>query len=55
KDAPAAAPAEENVVEAVEAEATDAEVENADAVVEAIEDETATAADAPEAEEAKKD
>ncbi|ABG97940.1 50S ribosomal protein L17 [Rhodococcus sp. ACS1] len=55
QDAPAAAPAEENVVEAVEAEATDAEVENADAVVEAIEDETATAADAPEAEEAKKD
>ena len=34
---------------------TEAEVENADAVVEAIEDETATAADAPEAEEAKKD
>jgi len=53
KDAPAAAPAEENVVEAVEAEATDAEVENADAVVEAIEDETATAADATEAKEAK--
>ena len=49
------APAAENVVEAVEADATDAEVENADAVVEAIEDETATAADAPEAEEAKTD
>ncbi|MDJ0109564.1 50S ribosomal protein L17, partial [Rhodococcus erythropolis] len=49
------APAAENVVEAVEADATEAEVENADAVVEAIEDETATAADAPEAEEAKKD
>ncbi|SEK88643.1 MULTISPECIES: 50S ribosomal protein L17 [Rhodococcus] len=45
------APAE-NVVEAVEAEATEAEVENADAVVEAVEDETATAADA---DEAKKD
>jgi len=49
------APAAENVVEAVEADATEAEVENANAVVEAIEDETATAADAPEAEEAKKD
>lgn len=49
------APAAENVVEAVEADATEAEVENADAVVEAIENETATAADAPEAEEAKKD
>ena len=48
------APAAENVVEAVEADATEAEVENADAVVEAIENETATAADAPEAEEAKK-
>ncbi|WP_068163656.1 50S ribosomal protein L17 [Rhodococcus phenolicus] len=44
--------AEENVVEAVEADATDAEVENADAVVEGIEDSTATAADA---DEAKKD
>src|SRR6478735_2912217 len=44
-----AAPAEENVVEAVEAEATEAEVENADAVVEAVENETATAADAAEA------
>jgi len=43
---------EENVVEAVEADATDAEVENADAVVEGIEDSTATAADA---DEAKKD
>ncbi|EME21299.1 MULTISPECIES: 50S ribosomal protein L17 [Rhodococcus] len=42
----------ENVVEAVEAEATDAEVENADAVVEGLENETATAADA---DEAKKD
>lgn len=41
--------AEENVVEAVEAEATEAEVENADAVVEAVENETATAADAAEA------
>lgn len=47
KEAPA-----ENVVEAVVAEATEAEVENADAVVEALEDETATAADA---DEAKKD
>ncbi|MGF7119666.1 50S ribosomal protein L17 [Rhodococcus sp. TAF43] len=46
------APAEENVVEAVEADATEAEVENADAVIEAVEDETATAADA---DEAKKD
>ncbi|CAM2823667.1 50S ribosomal protein L17 [Prescottella defluvii] len=46
------APAEENVVEAVEADATDAEVDNADAVIEAVEDETATAADA---DEAKKD
>jgi large subunit ribosomal protein L17 len=45
------APAE-NVVEATTAEATEAEVENADAVVEALEDETATAADA---DEAKKD
>ncbi|MEV0945851.1 50S ribosomal protein L17 [Rhodococcus sp. NPDC049939] len=61
KEAPAAAPAEEsaseeNVVEAVEADATDAEIEKADAVVE---DESATAADAPaeeaEADEAKKD
>ncbi|MFD4183501.1 50S ribosomal protein L17 [Rhodococcus sp. NPDC058514] len=47
QDAPA-----ENVVEAVVADATEAEVENADAVVEAVEDETATAADA---DEAKKD
>ncbi|PXW31044.1 50S ribosomal protein L17 [Nocardia sp. 348MFTsu5.1] len=39
---------EENVVEAVEADATDAEVENADAVAEAVDDEStaATAADA---------
>ncbi|AVP69729.1 50S ribosomal protein L17 [Rhodococcus hoagii] len=44
--------AEENVVEAVEADATEAEVENADAVVEGVENETATAADA---DEAKKD
>ncbi|PTR31449.1 LSU ribosomal protein L17P [Rhodococcus sp. OK519] len=44
--------AEDNVVEAVEADATEAEVENADAVIEAVEDETATAADA---DEAKKD
>jgi len=46
------APAEDNVVEAVEADATDAQVENADAVIESIEDDTATAADA---DEAKKD
>ncbi|MBM4727798.1 50S ribosomal protein L17 [Rhodococcus hoagii] len=44
--------AEENVVEAVEADATEAKVENADAVVEGVENETATAADA---DEAKKD
>ncbi len=44
--------AEENVEEAVEADATEAEVENADAVVEGVENETATAADA---DEAKKD
>ncbi|ORL05913.1 50S ribosomal protein L17 [Prescottella equi] len=44
--------AEENVVEAVEADAIEAEVENADAVVEGVENETATAADA---DEAKKD
>ncbi|NKS24137.1 50S ribosomal protein L17 [Rhodococcus hoagii] len=44
--------AEENVVEAVEADSTEAEVENADAVVEGVENETATAADA---DEAKKD
>ncbi|MCA1006230.1 50S ribosomal protein L17 [Rhodococcus hoagii] len=44
--------AEENVVEAVEADATEAEVENAEAVVEGVENETATAADA---DEAKKD
>ncbi|MGV9736004.1 50S ribosomal protein L17 [Rhodococcus aetherivorans] len=49
------APAEENAVEAVEADATDAQVENADAVVDAIEDENATAADAKDADEAKKD
>lgn len=49
----AAAPAEvENVVEAAEADATPEQVENADAVIEAIEDETATAADA---DESKKD
>lgn len=48
----AAPAADENVVEAVEAEATEAEVENADAVVEGVENETATAADA---DEAKKD
>ncbi|WP_305092349.1 50S ribosomal protein L17 [Prescottella sp. R16] len=46
------AASQENVVEAVEAEATEAEVENADAVVEGVENETATAADA---DEAKKD
>ncbi|HET8993097.1 MULTISPECIES: 50S ribosomal protein L17 [unclassified Rhodococcus (in: high G+C Gram-positive bacteria)] len=51
----AAPAAEENVVEATTADATDAEVENADAVVEGIEDTTATAADATEADEAKKD
>ncbi|NLV80001.1 MAG: 50S ribosomal protein L17 [Rhodococcus sp.] len=44
--------ADENPVEAVEAEATEAEVDNADAVVEGVEDSTATAADA---DEAKKD
>lgn len=49
------APAEDNVVEAVEAEATDAEVANADAVVDGVEDTNATAADAAEADEAKKD
>ncbi|MGU3582627.1 50S ribosomal protein L17 [Rhodococcus sp. C26F] len=49
------APAEDNAVQAVEAEATDAEVANADAVVEGVEDTNATAADAPEADEAKKD
>ncbi|GAC00804.1 50S ribosomal protein L17 [Gordonia namibiensis NBRC 108229] len=43
--------AEENVVEAVEADATDAEVANADAVAEAVDDES-TAATAVEAEEA---
>lgn len=50
--APAAteAPAAENVVEAVEADATDAEVENADAVVDGIEDNDAHAGDAAEAE-----
>lgn len=48
--AAAAAPAEDNVVEAVEADATEAEVENADAVVDGIEDNDATAADAAEAE-----
>ncbi|WP_072806588.1 50S ribosomal protein L17 [Rhodococcoides yunnanense] len=55
KASQAAPAAEDNVVEAVEADATEAEVENAEAVVDAIEDESATAADAPEAEEAKKD
>ncbi|MFX1757888.1 50S ribosomal protein L17 [Rhodococcus sp. As11] len=49
------APAEDNAVQAVEAEATAAEVANADAVVEGVEDTNATAADAPEADEAKKD
>ncbi len=48
----AAPAAEDNVVEAVEADATDAEVENADAVIEAIEDDDRYAADA---DEAKKD
>ncbi|NLU81754.1 50S ribosomal protein L17 [Rhodococcus sp. HNM0569] len=47
--------ADENVVEAVEADATEAEVENADAVVEGIEEETASAADAADAEADKKD
>lgn len=46
----AEASAEENVVEAVEADATDAQVENADAVVDGIEDNDAHAADAAEAE-----
>ncbi|EOM74657.1 50S ribosomal protein L17 [Rhodococcus rhodnii] len=50
-----AADESENVVEAVEAEATTAEVENADAVVEGVEDETATAADAVDADEADGD
>lgn len=45
-----AAESEENVVEAVEADATDAQVENADAVIEGIEDTDAHASDAPEAE-----
>lgn len=45
-----AAGSEENVVEAVEADATDAQIENADAVIEGIEDTDAHAADAPEAE-----
>ncbi|SIS15491.1 50S ribosomal protein L17, sunset domain variant [Williamsia sterculiae] len=40
RKAAAAAPAEENVVEAVEADATDAEVANADAVAEGLTDET---------------
>ncbi|MEO9329823.1 50S ribosomal protein L17 [Gordonia aurantiaca] len=43
---------EQNVVEAAEAEATDAQVENAEAVAEAVDDES-TAATAVEAEEAK--
>ncbi|WP_032393351.1 50S ribosomal protein L17 [Rhodococcoides fascians] len=47
--------ADDNVVEAVEADATDAEVANADAVIEGIEDNDAHASDAPEAEDAKKD
>lgn len=46
---------QENVVEAVEADATDAEVENAEAVVDGIEDKDAHAADASEAEDVKKD
>ncbi len=54
--APAAAEAPaasgENVVEVVEADATDSEVANADAVIEGIEDTDAHAADAPEAEAA---
>ncbi|MDG3008995.1 50S ribosomal protein L17 [Rhodococcus sp. D2-41] len=48
----AASQSAENPVAAVEAEATEAEVENADDVVDAVEDTNATAADA---EEAKKD
>ncbi|MGU3431727.1 50S ribosomal protein L17 [Actinomycetes bacterium M1A6_2h] len=47
--APAAAPAD-NVVEAVEADATDAEVANADAVIENIEETDAHASNADEAE-----
>lgn len=46
--------AEENVVEAVEADATDAEVANAEAVAEAVDDES-TAATAPDAEAAGAD
>ncbi|CCQ17280.1 50S ribosomal protein L17 [Rhodococcus sp. AW25M09] len=46
----AEAPAEENVVEAVEADASDSEVANADAVIDGIEDNDAHASDAPEAE-----
>ncbi|WP_024796228.1 50S ribosomal protein L17 [Tomitella biformata] len=45
----------DNPVEEVVAEATADEVENADAVVDAIEEENATAADAAEGEDAKKD
>ncbi|AOW92097.1 50S ribosomal protein L17 [Rhodococcus sp. WMMA185] len=58
QDAPAAAAAAEESASAetvVEADATDAEADNADAVVEANEGESAAAADAPEADEAKKD
>ncbi|GHP16229.1 50S ribosomal protein L17 [Rhodococcus sp. NKCM2511] len=54
-EAPAEDTADDNVVEAVEADATDAEVANADAVIEGIEDNDAHASDAPEAEDAKKD
>lgn len=50
QDAPA-----ENVVEDVEDAATEAEVENAEAVVDGIEDATADAADAVDADEVKKD
>ena len=54
-EAPAEDATDENVVEAVEADATDSEVANADAVIDGIEDNDAHASDAPEAEEAKKD
>lgn len=56
KKADEAAPAAEaeNVVEAVEADAPDAAVENADAVAEAVDDES-TAATAPEAQAADAD
>lgn len=54
KAAPAEAQAEtapaDNVVEAVEADATEAEIANADAVIDGIEDKDAHASDAPEAE-----